>query len=158
MSKMSLEIIKGFDRNHTPFSAFVICSEEDCQRIEKAKTEKQKLDFSNLEIVFKITGHEISEKIHKDVLDYIQSKNYTYAYNNILKQSQEIQRNGIDITVLPGTIEPKSQALLKYIQDLHRYQDHNIITLDSFQEKLIERALPDAESFYTDITGNLADY
>jgi|GEM_PF-2726483 hypothetical protein len=156
MAKLSLEMIKGYDRNSTPFSAFVVCTAEDMENIEKAKAEGKKFDFSKLEVVYKIRGHDISQKVQSDVMEYVQHKNYIYAYKNILDQSTEIQSKGIVLPLLPANINPIGQELLAYLKVLKQHVNDNDLGL--LETALVERALPDAEQFYTDVVGHAPNY
>jgi hypothetical protein len=156
MAKLSLEMIKGYDRSHTPFSAFVVCTAEDIENIEKAKAEGRQFDFSNLEIVCKIKGHDVSQKVQSDVVEYVQHKNYIYAYKNILDQSTEIQSKGVVVPSLPASINPAGQELLAYLKVLKQHVNDNDLGL--LETTLVGRALPNAEQFYTDVVGHAPNY
>ena len=75
-SKLSLEIVKGYDRNKVPFSAFVLCTPEDARNIEEAENGKKSLDLSKLKIVYKIIGHNVDSKTQNDVIEYLHTHHY----------------------------------------------------------------------------------
>lgn len=75
-SKLSLEIVKGYDRNKVPFSAFVLCTDEDARNITEAASGKKSLDLSQLKIVYKIIGHNVDLKTQNDVIEYLHTHHY----------------------------------------------------------------------------------
>jgi hypothetical protein len=84
------------------------------------------------------------------------AKDYTYAYRNILDQSTKIQSEGVVVPLLPANINPAGQELLAYLRVLHNHVEAQ--DLNPIANTLVERALSDAEQFYTDVTGNAPDY
>lgn len=85
------------------------------------------------------------------------AKNYVYAYEGIKKQATELG------TELPEHINPNGVALLDYLKGLKEQK----LALEGKVEKtmeekmskmLIDKAIPDAENFYTDVVGNAPDY
>ena len=74
MSK-SIEIIKGYDRNHVPFSAFVLCDADERQEITAAvKSGKKPLDLTKACIIYKMVGHNVTQKIVDDVMGYLKHR------------------------------------------------------------------------------------
>lgn len=67
----SLKIIKGFDKNKIPFSAFVLCTKDDNDIIIN---NMNSLDMSKMHIIYKQIGHDVNQKIYDDVITYINLK------------------------------------------------------------------------------------
>jgi hypothetical protein len=84
------------------------------------------------------------------------AKDYVFAYKGILEKSAGIQGQGVVVPLLPANINPAGQELLAYLRTLKQLEGGE--TLNSMQKMLVERALPEAEQFYTDVTGNSPDY
>lgn len=89
MTTLSLELIKGYDKNGTPFSAFLLCTEEDSKKFNKITETTSQLDLHNARIIYKMIGHVIDPQIVDNILGYIDK-------NPFLLEEETVELSGSD--------------------------------------------------------------
>lgn len=62
----TLELVKGYDKNNVPFSAFILCNDEE--KINLTKNER--IDLTKYNIIYKILGHKIDQKVIDSIIEY----------------------------------------------------------------------------------------
>ena len=79
MSLFTLEMIQGYDRAQTPFTAFVVCTQEEKTNLQKAKSQNIIINFKDYKVVYSIKGHQVNDSLQNLVLQYVNE------YNNLPK-------------------------------------------------------------------------
>jgi len=72
MAKNKLVMVKGYDRHHQEFTAFVLCNEQQNEQIEKAKLDVEPLNLNELNIIYKTHGHNVDPQAQHDIQEYYQ--------------------------------------------------------------------------------------
>lgn len=72
-SNAVLQIVKARDLNNECFSAFVLCTPEESKMIKTARAENMKFDLTKMKILYMIKGHEVSDQLLTDALEYLES-------------------------------------------------------------------------------------
>lgn len=67
----SLQMIKGYDRRGTAFTAWILCDNQADAAIRIARDTNTRIDLTGLHIVYKILGHTVSEALLKDIREYL---------------------------------------------------------------------------------------
>jgi hypothetical protein len=67
-----IKIVKGYDKNNIPFSAFLLLSDEE--NINFDNTTNNKIDLTKYNIIHKMIGHNVDKKIIENINEYIKLK------------------------------------------------------------------------------------
>jgi hypothetical protein len=161
----NLVMVQGTDRNQKEFTAFVICNDDENYEISNANKNNKTLDLSKLNVIYKTMGHDIDQKKYDDIQNYYQkmlmgsqSKDYTFAYKGIKEQAKNLGFNK-----LPEEINPKGVELLDFLKTIKQNKPESksseeLSVYEKMQAMLIDRAILDIESFYTDVVGSAPNY
>lgn len=75
--KYILEMIKGYDKNNIPFTAFILLNNEEKNNLSNLIFENKKINLTQYNIICKTIGHTVSQKVINEIIQTIKfNKNF----------------------------------------------------------------------------------